>query len=595
MSPKGSLIWMNLFLWTGILLFGAEDPLKVLILHSYQTDYPWTGAIQRGIETGLSEGNSINVIIKTEHLDTKRPWTEARKTLFVRYLEEQYKAYRFDAVIVSDNDAYNFMIQYGDSLFGQIPWVFCGVNDPDPTVLAPYRSRVTGVIEYVNYEKTLHLIQSLLPDLQTLFILADETTTGILNKAEFKSQMAAIGQPVPYEILAPASFQEILNQVSRLPEHTAILQLAYSQDSSGTYIPYKKVVRSVSAAASVPVFGVWDFNMGQGILGGAITSGFEQGKQAAGMLIRILEGTEPQNIPLLHLKDTPLMIDWQQLQRWRIPKNSLPIGTVILNKAPNIIAENPHIGIIIVFLSCTIVILGVSIILLKRAQSTLRASQLKIKQELQEKEMLLREVHHRVKNNLQIMASLLHLQQSYTTNPETQSVLLDTENRIRSMELVHEESYEQESFEKVDLVQYLCSLGSYLSSISSNEFTCTFECSGHENCESIYVPLEWVVPFGLLMNELITNSIKYAHGEQGFCGIYGYIERIDEQVVRLTYWDSGPGIPKEYSFDKPETLGFQLMNILAQQCNVRLLRDEKNLSKIYILITIDQITKAGNI
>ncbi|WP_304226286.1 sensor histidine kinase [Gracilinema caldarium] len=587
--PKGSLICMSLFLWTGMLLFGAEDPLKVLVLHSYQTDYPWTGAIQKGIETVLNENTTLNVIIKTEHVDTKRLWTEPRKVLFVRYLEEQYKAFKFDAVIVSDNDAYNFMLQYGDALFGQIPWVFCGVNNPDLTVLAPYRSHVTGVIEYVNYEKTLHLIQSLLPDLQTLFVLADETTTGIVNKGEFKSQMAALEQPIHYEILAPASFQHILNQVSRFPEHTAILLLAYSQDSSGTYIPYKKVVNSLSAAASVPVFGVWDFNMGQGILGGAITSGFEQGKQAAGMLIRILEGTEPQNIPLLHLKDTPLMIDWQQLQRWRLPKNRLPMGTIILNRAPNIIAENPHIGIIIVFLSCTIVILGIFIILLKRAQSTLRASQLTIKQELQEKEMLLREVHHRVKNNLQIMASLIHLQQSYTTNPETQSILLDTENRIRSMELVHEESYEQDNFKKVNLVQYICSLGSYLSSISSNEYTCTFECSPHENAQVLYVSLEWVVPFGLLMNELITNSIKYAHGEQGFCGIYGDIERIDEHVVRLTYWDSGPGIPKEYSFDKPETLGFQLMNVLAQQCNVRLLRDEKNLSKIYILITIDQI------
>lgn len=577
---------MILILWTGILLSGAEGPLKVLVLHSYQTDYPWTEDIQKGIESVYFDEPLIDVIIKTEFLDTKRPWTDERQQATFQYLKTKYQSFFPDGIIVSDNDAYDFMMKHGTTLFGNTPWVFCGVNTPDLAELELFRERVTGVVEYVNYEKTIDLIKQLFPDLKTLYVLADETRTGKLNKAEFAQVMQNLGNPLDYSFIPDGSFQDILEYVSQIPSHAVLLLLAYSQDVNGTYIPYKKVAGQVCASAPCPVFGVWDFNLGQGILGGALTSGFEQGREAARLLYRIFTGSNPRQLALLHLKDTPIMVDWHVLQKWRIPQNRLASGTIYINTPRNVFKENPYVGVVFIALLGVILLLSLFILLIKRNKDTLRLSQLKLQQELQEKEMLLREVHHRVKNNLQIIASLLHLQQSYTTNPETQSVLLDTENRLHSMELVHEESYEQERFEKVDLVQYLCSLGSYLSSISSNEFTCTFECSGHENCGSIYVPLEWVVPFGLLMNELITNSIKYAHGEQGFCGIYGYIERIDEQVVRLTYWDSGPGIPKEYSFDKPQTLGFQLMNVLAQQCNVRLLRDEKNLSKIYILITI---------
>ncbi len=583
---KKFFIVFYFFLRSGLLIFGLVDPQKILILHSYQTDYPWTEDIQRGIESVYFDEPAADVIIKTEFLDTKRPWTEARQQETFQYLKTKYQSFLPDGIIVSDNDAYDFMIKHGTALFGNVPWVFCGVNTPDLAELELFRNRVTGVVEYVNYEKTIDLIKQLFPNLKTLYVLADQTSTGKLNRIEFTQVMQRLGNPLEYNYIPDGSFQDILEYVSQIPSRAALLLLAYSQDERGTYIPYKKVAGQVCASASCPVFGVWDFNVGQGILGGAMTSGFEQGREAARLLYRIFTGSNPRQLALLHLKDTPTMVDWHVLQRWRIPKNRLPAGTILINTPRNVFNENPYVGIILISLLGVILLLCVFILLIKKNKDTLRLSQIKLQEELQEKESLLREVHHRVKNNLQIIASLLHLQQTYTANPETQSVLLDTENRLRSMELVHEESYEQETFKQINLVQYLCSLGHYLSSASSNEFACIFECSSSETARELFVPLEWVVPFGLLMNELITNSIKYAHGERGFCGIYSHFDRIDATTVRLTYWDSGPGIPKEYTFDKPATLGFQLMNVLAQQCQVKLLRDEIEPSKLYILIPL---------
>lgn len=578
-----ALLFIGMMFLSLVNLWGRFRPYRLLILHSYQTDYPWVPAVHNGILDALKTENLNNFEIKTEYLDSKRNWTWEKEQNALEYLEKKYQQYSFDAIITSDNDAYDFMRIHGNRLFGSVPWVFCGVNDPQTEDLRNLQGKATGVIEFVNYDKTIHLITQLIPRLQKLYILADVTSTGIKNKKEVQRVLQASFPTLAYEIIQPTSYSELLSFVGSLSKNDAILLLAYSLDSEGLYVPYQKVAQDVSSSSGCPVFGVWDFNLGQGIVGGAITSGRIQGQEAGKLLLAILSGQKPETIPVTYLKDTPYMLDWQIMQKWQLPMNCLPKERVLINTPKNLLKENPYLVPVLLGMIVVILLLTIFILILKKAYKGLGQSHIQITQQLSEKESLLREVNHRVRNNLQIIVSLLHLQQSFTGNKEVNSVLLDMENRIRSMELVHSESYENSNLDELDLYQYIYMLGNYLSVSSDYGVVPSFTIVPAPN-KPCLLSLQRIIPLGLLLNELITNSIKYAHDDQNRCSIYVDLSKSSDGVWHITYWDSGSGIPADLNFDNPRTLGFQLMNVLAAQAKVRLERDRQDLRKIYITI-----------
>jgi two-component sensor histidine kinase/ABC-type uncharacterized transport system substrate-binding protein len=565
-------------------VWGQSRPYRILILHSYQTDYPWVLAVQEGIINALRAADINKFEIKTEYLDSKRNWNSGKELLAFEYLKKKYDRYPFDGVITSDNDAYDLMRRFGNDLFGPVPWVFCGVNDPDQEELNQLKGRATGVIEYVNYEKTIRFITSVIPKLQKLYIVADETSTGIKNKREVQWVLQSLFPSIVYEVIQPCSYTEILAYISRLSPQDAILLLAYSLDSEGTYFPYQRIVKEIASSSPCPVFGVWDFNLGHGIVGGAITSGFIQGQEAGKMMLDILNGQRIGQISVKELKDTPYMADWNMMHKWHLPLKSLPDETVLINKPKNVIQENPVIGVILLSLICIIVMLTAFIIMLQKSHKKLDLLNSRLSQQLSEKASLLQEVNHRVRNNLQIIASLLHLQYGYTENEEVRSALLDMENRVRSMELVHSESYEHNNLDELELNHYIYMLGNYLTASYNERFYCSFNIT-NTTTKPYMLSLQRIIPLGLLFNEMITNSIKYARDDNGNCVINAELSENSDGACVIGYWDSGPGIPADIDFHKTSSLGFSLMNILATQAKVELKRDNNNLAKIYIIIS----------
>lgn len=460
-------------------LWGQFRPYRLLILHSYQTDYPWVPAVHNGILDALKTENLNDFEIKTEYLDSKRNWTWEKEQNALEYLEKKYQQYSFDAIITSDNDAYDFMRIHGNRLFGSVPWVFCGVNDPQKEDLRNLQGKARGVIEFVNYDKTIHLITQLIPRLQKLFIF-----------------------------IQPTSYSELLSFVGSLSKNDAILLLAYSLDSEGVYVPYQKVAQELSSSSGCPVFGVWDFNLGQGIVGGAITSGRIQGQEAGKLLLAILSRQKPETIPVRYLKDTPYMLDWQIMQKWQLPMNRLPKERVLINTPKNLLKENPYLVPVLLGMIVVILLLTIFILILKKAYKGLGQSHIQITQQLSEKESLLREVNHRVRNNLQIIVSLLHLQQNFTENKEVNSVLLDMENRIRSMELVHSESYENSNLDELDLYQYIYMLGNYLCASSNYGVVPSFTIVPAPN-KPCLLSLQRIIPLGITRGSMAYHVLVF--------------------------------------------------------------------------------------
>ena len=194
----------------------------------------------------------------------------------------------------------------------------------------------------------------------------------------------------------------------------------------------------------------------------------------------------------------------------------------------------------------------------KKAEEGIRAS-------LAEKETLLKEIHHRVKNNLQIITSLLSLQSRYFTNVELVRQFNEAQNRIRSMALVHEKLYQSKDFGRIDFRSYIIQLTQEILSsyaAASGRIRLTMDIDETE------ISIDQAVPCGLIINELVTNAIKHAF-PPGFTGAPEIIVSFHTRgaAAKLVIRDNGIGIPEGTIPGKTETLGLSLVPMLAQQLN----------------------------
>ena len=186
----------------------------------------------------------------------------------------------------------------------------------------------------------------------------------------------------------------------------------------------------------------------------------------------------------------------------------------------------------------------------------------KLKASLQEKEVLLKEIHHRVKNNLQVISSLLKLQSTYIDDEKTLSLFRDSQNRVRAMALIHERLYQSSDLAKIEAKEYIKTLVSNLVqsySIDSNSIHLISQ------IDPIFLDVDTAVPCGLILNELLSNALKYAFpkGQAGTIHLEFISQPSQQYLIRVQ--DNGVGLPEDFQSQEWETLGLQLVWNLTGQ------------------------------
>jgi PAS domain S-box-containing protein len=195
-----------------------------------------------------------------------------------------------------------------------------------------------------------------------------------------------------------------------------------------------------------------------------------------------------------------------------------------------------------------------------------------IKASLNEKVILLREIHHRVKNNLQIIISLTNLQMRQTDDPGVKQVMSETQNRVRAMSLVHEKLYRSESLARIDFADYTRFLATQLFSFYGMD---TRRVRLDLGMEPTMVDINTAVPLGLIMNELVSNALKHAFPE-GRSGTISISSTHDDSIITLVVRDDGIGIPSDLDWKNTVSLGMRLVISLVDQINGILDLDREN-------------------
>ena len=308
----------------------GNDRKKVLILNSYSPGYKWTDDIIEGIAAATREAR-LNVSLQHEFMGTKRYFDQQYLRLLFEMYKHKFRQSRFDVIIATDNDAFDFLVKYRDTLFPGTPVIFCGVNQFDPAQLHGAKG-FTGVNELVNIKATLDLALKLHPKTRQIVVINDTTTTGRTVHNRIMELLPEYRERQDFVLLEDMEMPQILATVKKLPSDALVLFTFFSRDSKGRLYDFDESILMVAQASPVPIYGTHDFNLGYGIVGGMLASGYVQGKTAGTMAMRVLRGDEVDKMPVVMTSPNRHMFDYRQLRRFHIKISDLPPDSIVINR-----------------------------------------------------------------------------------------------------------------------------------------------------------------------------------------------------------------------------------------------------------------------
>ncbi len=192
---------------------------------------------------------------------------------------------------------------------------------------------------------------------------------------------------------------------------------------------------------------------------------------------------------------------------------------------------------------------------------------------LQEKEVLLREIHHRVKNNMQVISSLFNLQAGHTLNEGYRAILKEAQTRIRTMSLVHEKLYQASQLSRIDFGGYINSLALHLIHVYRPQPGLV---QLETEFEDVTLDIASAMPCGLLLNELISNALKHAFPENWTGRVRIGLKHRPAGLIEIRVADDGVGFPEDLDFAKAESFGLQIVNLLVRQLDATIELDRTN-------------------
>lgn len=299
-------------------IFASAVPKDILLVHSYHRGYKWSDDISKVIERRFEKSNTTS--LTTVYMDTKKVATSLYFDRLFELYEEQFRGRGFDLIIAADNNALEFVIRYHEHLFKNLPVVFLGINNFDEAMIYEnnMRSFTTGVVEEVDIKKNIDLILKTHPTLEKLVIINDRSRTGYALKRDIFQVLPKYKDRLKFEYIDNMEIGDLKNRVKNLPSKTAILWVLLFKDKAGKFFTHKESLRQVREVSNVPIYGLWDFYLGEGIVGGVLTSATAQAQSASNMVSKILKGANPRNIPILKKSPNRYMFDYDELKEYNI-------------------------------------------------------------------------------------------------------------------------------------------------------------------------------------------------------------------------------------------------------------------------------------
>ena len=364
------------FIVTVFILFSFTNDInqrkkKVLVIHSYHQGLLWTDDITKGINSVFGKRGDIEV--HTEYLDSKRNIDSVYFKELYRLYKLKHRNIKYDAILVSDNNALYFVRDHREEFFKDVPLVFCAIDQFSDSLIRGMNN-ITGVTEEIDFKKTVEIMLALHPDVRNIVIVNDnQSVSAKINRQFIKDFWPSLNTKVNYSFLENMTIPELLTRINKLDDSNIILLTNFTRDSEGNYISYQENIELIKGVTSLPIYSGWDFYLGKGIVGGMLTSGFDEGRLAAECVVKVIDGVDPDSIPIIRSGYNHWKFDYSQLVKHVSNLDVIPKNSVIINRPPNFYQKNKNILIV----AALLVILFSSLLLENEARNRRKAKQLK--------------------------------------------------------------------------------------------------------------------------------------------------------------------------------------------------------------------------
>ena len=309
------------------------DPTpQVLVIHSYYPTFTWTDNITQGIRKEFANDGQYEALIDFEFLDAKRHPEAAYLDRRAELLRMKYPdPGAIDVIVCSDDQALNFLLDRTDTLFPGVPVVFCGVNGYTPQMRKSGRP-LTGVIEAIDPKSTLEAALRLQSNARDVLVISDTTRTGQAIENTARRTFQAFQEQLRFRYVSDMTMAELQAEVSRLSSDAIVFLFVFNRDNEGRNFTHEASLRYIAGHCRAPIYGPWTFYLGQGIVGGMLTSGEMQGRTAAQLALRILKGERAEDIPVVMESPNRYRFDHTQLTLHNLPIDKLPPESEIINR-----------------------------------------------------------------------------------------------------------------------------------------------------------------------------------------------------------------------------------------------------------------------
>lgn len=549
-----------------------QNEKRVLFISSFSIDWEPVKLQIEGLQTVLDESITLNY----EFMNSKLVNDEESYEYFYESMKYRLSVIEaYDVIIVGDDMALQFASEYKDELFPNTPVVFEGVNNIDLAVTAGKHPQITGVVEQVSYTKNIDVAVSINPNAKNIVAIVDATENGYNEQIQFLKNRATY--PLLHFGLLDSSmytYDEFCRKLSELSNDTILLFLSCSEDINGTNYTKSQAYSMISEHAGIPVFGMTQSGVGQGILGAYAVSHKESGKIAGEMALDILNGRNPAEIEVILDSPNHYYFDFQVMKKYNLKVSSLPQNTILVNEDVSILKRNAGIiiptlmyiigGIILIGFTGLLTNLRERNKLIKKVNN--KNNQLLIAVEKAEKATIqakrastaktdfLSRMSHDIRTPMNAIIGLTEITKTCADNPKivrtnleridhSSKYLLDLINDILAMSRI-ESGKETLRLERFDMHESLISIRDIIQTQSVIKEV-TFILSMDENVEKYYIGDNNKIK-QIIMN-LLSNALKFTNPEDQIeLSVREKYSTEDESALEIIVSDTGIGVEDEF-------------------------------------------------
>ena len=371
------------------------EPRVVLAIHSGPETSPASLVLDDAIRGALASDGAVPIDYFAEYLESALfDETDASEGL-ADYIRRKYRKRQIDVVIAASDRALRFVLDHRPDLFPGVPVVYSG--EAIPTSAGKRPEGMTGVLRGGEYGATLKLALALHPSTEEVFVVAGRSD-GRSNES-IRAALSSLSPEVGLTYVTAASTAGLIEAVRSIPPASLVLYVWHAQETSSSVASVDQVAR-LAAASPVPVYGTNERFVGSGVVGGMVRRTSETGTRMGQMVVKLIGGARPDDIPIENARLVPIL-DWSQLQRWGIDEKALPAGAEVRFRVPSVWESyRPHIIVIAALLSGQLLLIA--------ALSTQRVRRQRVEAALRTSEGTLRTSYKRIRD---LAARLISVQE----------------------------------------------------------------------------------------------------------------------------------------------------------------------------------------